>query len=182
MKYCIVGECADGLAAASLIASLKPDIAILKLNLPELHGTEVIRRTRQAGIETRFLALAEHRDSRAGKDALRAGADGCLLTYDSADCLLEALQRILNGNVFVSPNLGVRACCPQDPLASLSVREHQVFSLLVSGLRPKQIANHLDLSLKTVDTYRANLMKKLEIYNLPGLVKLAIQRNLTSLA
>lgn len=189
-RYRIVGECSDGLAAAGAIVSLKPDLAILELNLPELHGTEVIRRVRQAGVETRFLAVSARHDTRTALEALRAGANGFLLKSDPAAHLLEALQQILEGGLYVSPKLGLKQMLEQrrrgrpseDPLASLSVREHQVFSLLVEGLRPKQIANHLDLSLKTVNTYRSNLMRKLEIYDLPGLVKFAIQRNLTSLA
>lgn len=187
-RYRIVDECSDGLAALKSIISLKPDLAVMDLNLPELLGTEVLRKVREAGAETRFVFLSSRRDLRTAQDALNAGAHGYLLKSDSAAQLLEALQLVATGKLYVSPKLASAEAFQErrrrpdgDVLASLSVREHQVLSLLVDGLRPKQIANHLDLSLKTVDTYRSNLMKKLEIYNLPGLVKFAIQRNLTPL-
>jgi DNA-binding NarL/FixJ family response regulator len=187
-RYRIAGECPDGLTAVKLILSLKPDMAVMDLNLPELHGTEVLRKVRQAGSETRFVFLSARRDLRSAQDALNAGAHGYLLKSDSAAQLLEALEQVAADRLYVSPRLASQEAYQEtkrsahgDALASLSVREHQVLSLLVDGVRPKQIANQLDLSLKTVDTYRSNLMKKLEIYDLPGLVKFAIQRNLTPL-
>ncbi|HLJ17557.1 MAG TPA: LuxR C-terminal-related transcriptional regulator, partial [Bryobacteraceae bacterium] len=95
--------------------------------------------------------------------------------------------QIREGGVYISPLLRMeeilassRSRSSRDPLESLSAREHQVFSLLVEGVRAKEIAARLTLSPKTVDTYRASLMRKLDIHDVAGLVKFAIQRNLTS--
>jgi DNA-binding NarL/FixJ family response regulator len=118
---------------------------------------------------------------------LRAGADGYLLKDGPFRHLLDALSFIRDGGVYVSPLLrgaGMftrpERSAAADPLAGLSPREMEVFSYLVAGLRPKDIADRLDISPKTVDTYRASLMRKLNVHDLVGLVKFAIERNLTS--
>jgi DNA-binding NarL/FixJ family response regulator len=122
-------------------------------------------------------------------ESLRNGANGFLLKSSPAAQLLEALLQIMSGGIYVSPEMELekifiahRKNDASDPLESLSSREYQVFSLLIDGIRAKEIAARLDLSPKTVDTYRASLMRKLDIYDLPGLVKFAIQRELTSMA
>jgi DNA-binding NarL/FixJ family response regulator len=101
--------------------------------------------------------------------------------------MLDAFGQIVEGGVYVSPEIeldkvfgGGQKPVPDDPLQTLSAREHQVFSLLCEGVRAKEIAARLALSPKTVDTYRASLMRKLDIHDVAGLVKFAIQRDLTS--
>ena len=101
--------------------------------------------------------------------------------------MLDAINFVRDGGVYVSPMLGRAGLFaksdkshPEDPLAGLSPREMEVFSYLVNGLRAKDIADLLEISPKTVDTYRASLMRKLKVYDLVGLVKFAIERNLTT--
>jgi DNA-binding NarL/FixJ family response regulator len=110
-----------------------------------------------------------------------------LLKSGPSHQLLEAFEQILDGGIYVSPGLELdklfspgQKSGPADPIESLSAREHQVFSFLVEGIRAKEIAARLELSPKTVDTYRASLMRKLDIHDVAGLVKFAIQRDLTS--
>jgi DNA-binding NarL/FixJ family response regulator len=110
-----------------------------------------------------------------------------LLKTAPASQLLEAFEQILDGGIYVSPQLELNKifsagnkASPDDPLQALSAREYQVFTLLVDGVRAKEIAARLELSPKTVDTYRASLMRKLDIHDVAGLVKFAIQRDLTS--
>ena len=119
---------------------------------------------------------------------MRSGANGYVLKSDLASCLLDALDEVLGGSIYVSPQLKLadifstsENAPPQKPYEQLSAREHQVFTLLVDGLRSKEIANQLDLSPKTVNTYRSNLMIKLNIHDLPGLVKFAIRKKLIPL-
>ena len=118
---------------------------------------------------------------------MRCGVNGFLLKSAPWNQLVEAFDQVLDGGVYVSPELELNRIFspsgkpePDDPLETLSMREHQVFSLLVEGIRAKEIAARLDLSPKTVDTYRASLMRKLDIHDVAGLVKFAIQRDLTS--
>jgi DNA-binding NarL/FixJ family response regulator len=183
----VLGQCSDGPAAFQMISSLKPDFAILDLDMPSMTGAEVIRRLRATGCTAKLMILSISREESAVMEALRAGADAYLLKDGPARHLLDALSFVRDGGVYVSPllrgaGLFTRADShpPEDPLASLSPREMEVFSYLVNGLRAKDIAELLDISPKTVDTYRASLMRKLNLHDLVGLVKFAIERNLTS--
>jgi DNA-binding NarL/FixJ family response regulator len=157
------------------------------LQMPGITGVEAIRRLRANGSAAKLLILSISRDENAVMDALRAGADGYLLKDGPSRHLLDAISFVRDGGVYVSPLLrGVglftkaERSAPEDPLASLSPREMEVFSYLVNGLRAKDIADLLEISPKTVDTYRAGLMRKLNVHDLVGLVKFAIERNLTS--
>ncbi len=180
----ILGQAADGPSALELICNERPDFAILDLHMPGMTGAEVVRQLRTAGATVKLLILSISRDNLAVKDALRAGADGYLLKDGPARHLLDAIQFVKDGGVYISPLIsgaGLRGE-PEadDPMSLLSPREIEVFTQLVNGTRAKDIAERLDISPKTVDTYRASLMRKLNVYDLVGLVKFAIERNLTS--
>ena len=170
-----------------LIETHRPDIAVLDLNLSELHTLELVRRVRDANLPTRIVVLAMRRDRKTVVEALRCGVNAFLLKSAPWNQLMEAFDQVLGGGVYVSPELELNRIFggsakpePDDPLETLSSREHQVFSLMVEGIRAKEIAARLELSPKTVDTYRASLMRKLDIHDVAGLVKYAIQRDLTS--
>jgi DNA-binding NarL/FixJ family response regulator len=173
--------------ALHLIETQRPDIAVLDLNLPDLLTLEIVRRVRQANLSTRIVVLSTRKDRKTVVEALRAGVNAFLLKSGPSAQLLEAFDQILDGGIYVSPSLELdkifvpgQKSAPEDSLDSLSSREHQVFSLLIEGIRAKEIAARLELSPKTVDTYRASLMRKLDIHDVAGLVKYAIQRDLIS--
>jgi len=183
----VIGQCAEGSVALRLIGEQRPDIAVLDLNLPDLFTLEVVRRVREAGWGTKIVLLSTRRDRKTVVEALRCGVNAFLLKSGPSHQLIEAFNQILDGGIYVSPELELnKIFCPgkkpsaDDPLQSLSAREYQVFSLLCEGIRAKEIAARLSLSPKTVDTYRASLMRKLDIHDVAGLVKFAIQRDLTS--
>jgi DNA-binding NarL/FixJ family response regulator len=183
----VLGQVADGGAAVEMITALKPDFAILDLHMPVVTGVEAIRRLRTAGCTVRLMILSISREEGTVMEALRAGADAYLLKDGPARHLLDAINFVRDGGVYVSPMLrGVGLFAksdkgrPEDPLGALSPREMEVFSYLVNGLRAKDIADLLEISPKTVDTYRASLMRKLNVHDLVGLVKFAIERNLTT--
>jgi DNA-binding NarL/FixJ family response regulator len=184
----VVGQCSDGLTAVEMILERKPEFAILDLHMPGLSGVEVIRKLRAAGVTAKLMILSVATDESAVVEALRCGADAYLLKDGPARHLLDAVSFVRDGGVYVSPLLrGVglftkseHSASPADPLAALSPREVEVFSYLVNGLRAKDIAQLLEISPKTVDTYRAGLMRKLNVHDLVALVKFAIERNLTT--
>ncbi len=183
----VLGQCSDGPSAIEMIGNLKPDFAILDLDMPMMTGVEVIRRLRAKGCTAKLMILSISRDESTVMEALRAGADAYLLKDGEARHLLSAISFVRDGGVYVAPQLRGAGLFTraergpaEDPLASLSPREMEVFSYLVNGLRAKDIAELLDISPKTVDTYRASLMRKLNVHDLVGLVKFAIERNLTS--
>jgi len=186
-RYDVVGQCADGAAAVALIVEHQPEIAVLDLNLPKLFTLEAVRKVRSRNLTTRVVIMATREDRKTILEVLRSGANAIILKAGPTQHLLEAFQQVLEGGIYVSPALELDKVFaaeikpePEDPLDRLSAREHQVFTLLVEGIRAKEIAARLDLSPKTVDTYRASLMRKLDIHDVASLVKFAIQRKLTT--
>jgi DNA-binding NarL/FixJ family response regulator len=183
----ILGQCSDGNAAFDTIMSQKPDFALLDMHMPAMTGVEVIRKLRAAGCTSKLMILSISREETTVREALRAGADAYLLKDGPSRHLVDAINFVRDGGVYISPLLRGTALFAKgaesretDPLGSLSPREMEVFSYLVNGLRAKDIADLLNISPKTVDTYRASLMRKLNVHDLVGLVKFAIERNLTS--
>jgi two-component system response regulator NreC len=146
---------------------------------------------RAAKSTTKLLVLSVNRDENVIRDLFRSGANGYLLKDGPARHLFDAIRFVLDGGQYLTPLLqrglleasnsatGANGTeTPGDPLALLSKREYEVFSFLVEGKRPKDIARILQISPKTVDTYRANVMRKLEIEGVAGLVRFAIERNI----
>ncbi len=188
--FIVVASCADGASALRLVLELKPDVALLDLDLPEIHTLELLRRVRESISETRMVLMSSRSDRKTVIESLRCGAQGFVLKSGSAQQLFDSLRQVREGGVYISPSVEVEKIFgPQrgrriddDPIESLSAREHQVFTMLVDGLRAKEIAARLSVSPKTIDTYRASMMRKLDIHDVAGLVKFAIHRNLTDLA
>ncbi|HVT92300.1 MAG TPA: response regulator transcription factor [Bryobacteraceae bacterium] len=181
--YEVVAECADGKESMEAIQNLAPDVAILDAQLSGFFTLEIIRGIRQAELKTRVIVLSPRKERRAVVEAMRAGANGFVMKSGSSRVLLEAMTQILAGGVFISPEIAPdeifasqRKASYSDPVDALSAREYQVFSLLVDGIRAKEIASRLHLSPKTVDTYRASMMRKLDIHDLAGLVRFSIRR------
>ena len=187
--FTVVANCADGASALRLVLELKPDVALLDLDLPEIHTLELLRRVRESVSETRMVLMSSRSDRKTVIESLRCGAQGFVLKSGSAQQLFDSLRQVREGGVYISPSVEVEKIFgPQrgrkfddDPVESLSAREHQVFTMLVEGLRAKEIAARLSVSPKTIDTYRASMMRKLDIHDVAGLVKFAIHRNLTDL-
>ena len=184
-KYTVVAACADGDQAMHAIASLRPAVAILDFQLTRLFCLDLARQVQEQDLRAKVVILSTRSDRKSALDALRAGACAFLAKTSSPDELLAALEQILSSNrPYVPESLAVDPQAdgdqPQDAFETLSPREFQVFTLMVEGVRAKEIAARLQLSPKTVDTYRSNLMRKLDIHDLARLVKFAIERELTS--
>ncbi|WP_321474340.1 response regulator transcription factor [uncultured Paludibaculum sp.] len=192
-RLSVVGSTSDGEQAWKLVEERKPDVVLVDLQIPQLHSLEIAKRLAEAGERdqtfrprfTRCVILAMRRDRKTVLEVLRAGAQGYLLKTSTGAQLIDCVEQVIEGGIYVSPAVDVQSLfAPEkrglidDPIARLSAREFQVFSLLVEGVRAKEIAARLQLSPKTVDTYRSNLMKKLDIHDIPGLVKFAIQHQI----
>jgi DNA-binding NarL/FixJ family response regulator len=185
----VVSQVGTAGGALSEIQRLEPAIALLDLNLSDLAATEVIRKVREENLRTRCAVLSVKKDRKTVLEVLRTGACGYLLKSSTSDQMADALNQFTNGGIYVSPQIEVMSLFTEtngraeaaDPLDLLSSREFQVFSLLVEGVRAKEIAARLSLSPKTVDTYRSSLMRKLDIHDVAGLVKFAIKRDLAEL-
>ncbi len=184
----VTSQVGTATAALAEIERLEPGLALLDLGLSDLAATEVIRAVREKGLRTRCAVFSVRKDRKTVLDVLRSGACGYLLKTSSAIQMADALGQFTQGGIYVSPQIEVMSLfgesSPRNPsddsIDTLSSREFQVFSLLVDGVRAKEIAARLALSPKTVDTYRSSLMRKLDIHDVAGLVKYAIRHELAT--
>ena len=184
--YRVVCQVGSAKAALQEIQRLQPTLALLDLGLSDLAATEVIRQVRELHLRTRCAVFSTRKDRKTVLEVLRNGACGYVLKSSTSEQMAEAMMQFSHGGIYVSPQIEVMSLFRErsgrlrldDPLEALSGREFQVFSLLVEGVRAKEIANRLGVSPKTVDTYRSSMMRKLDIHDVAGLVKFAIRRDL----
>jgi two-component system, NarL family, response regulator NreC len=184
--FAVVGEASDGQQAIRLVRELTPDLAVLDLVMPVLNGLEAGREIQQASPSTRTLLLTSRQDERLLLEALQAGIRGCVLKSYRAEDLIRAVHDVVAGGVYLSPDLSrcvveayrSRSSLPADPL---SARERQVLQLIAEGKRTREVAELLGVSVKTAESHRANIMRKLGIDETAGLVRYAIQRGISEL-
>lgn len=176
----IVGQAGDGEEAVQLAEALRPQIAVLDVEMPRVNGLEAARRIRRVSPDTRIVALSMYGDAHYRDRMFEAGASAYVLKNEAIDDLVVAIDTVLQGRRYVSPAAASGALSGPQRSAevdktTLSDRERDVLRLLAAGQRTKEIAEQLGISAKTVETYRSRLMLKLGIDNLPGLVKFAIR-------
>jgi DNA-binding NarL/FixJ family response regulator len=153
---CVVAQCADGIEAYQAISDWRPAIALLDFELGEVHTLDLIRRLRESGACTKFVVVSMRRDRKSAFESIRAGAAGFVLKSGPLEELSKAIDQIRNGGVYVTPSVNLEnrnkdESDQADAFETLSAREHQVFTMLVDGVRAKEIAARLDLSPKTVE-------------------------------
>jgi len=174
----VAGESGAGPETIHLIAQEKPDIAILDISMPGFDGFETLERIQSMDIGTKVIFLTMHKDSLIAKRALQSGASGYVLKDNAFEDLLYAITTVSSGGKFISPSvLGsvINAPLQEDKSSRvLTIREREVLKLIASGLKNKQIAQELFISIKTVETHRANIMQKLDIHTTASLVQYAI--------
>jgi DNA-binding NarL/FixJ family response regulator len=191
----IVADTDDGAHAVELALSLTPDIAILDISMPNLNGIEAARRVVDQGRGTRVIILSMHMDKEYVAEALKAGAQGVLAKTCSSRELVDAIRLVAAGEPYLSSTIssalvGIINSPKHEGLASspsraenkLSQRENEVLRLLAEGHCTKEVAALLNISSKTVETYRLNLMKKLQITSVVSLVKYAIREGIVELS
>jgi DNA-binding NarL/FixJ family response regulator len=183
----VVGEASDGLAAAQLVDKLKPHVLILDLNMPRLHGIEVLRQARTSSPHTKVIVLSMHSDEPYVIEALRAGAMAYILKGSESAEISHALKEVLAGRRFLSATLSewainalVTKPASDDPLASLTQRERTVIQLAAEGHSNAEIAEKLFISPRTAETHRTNLLRKLGLQTQTDLVRFAIRKGLIS--
>jgi two-component system, NarL family, response regulator NreC len=186
----VVGEATDGLELLPLAEATQPDVILLDLTMPRLGGLEVLPLLQQVAPHGRVLILTMHQDEGYLRRALKSGASGYLLKKAADVELITAIQAIMRGDVYLHPSL--TRLLIEDELAtpkpspntsndlwhSLSEREQEVLRLVALGHTSKEIADQLAVSAKTVDTYRARGMDKLELRSRAALVRFALAHGL----
>ena len=185
----VLAEAENGREAVRLARDLSPDLMVMDVTMPGLNGVEATRQITSASPKIKVIALSMHPDQRRVAEMLAAGASGYLLKSSAFDELVQAIRAVVeHGNYFSPPVIGpiVReylklASRQQSSGASLTAREREVLQLLAEGNSSKEAAFLLNLNVKTVDTHRQRIMKKLDLHNLADLTKYAIREGLTSL-
>jgi DNA-binding NarL/FixJ family response regulator len=182
----VVGEASDGEEAVKLVAEKKPDVALMDLWMPRLSGIDATRRIGKRGLATKVLVLSMHESRAYVEEVLRAGAAGYIVKNAAADDLIEAIDTVCDGVSYLSPAITQQvvdaiarpATSAPSGLGVLTDREREVLQLIAEGLSSKEIAAMLGVSLKTIDSPRSNLMEKLDIHKVSGLVRFAIRTGL----
>jgi len=183
----VVAEASDGREALRLVQAHHPDILLMDITMKELNGLEAAARLAKERSATRIIILSMHADQAYVHQALQAGAAGYLLKGSDLAELELALKAVARGDTYLSPavskNLvgdmlnGKRPTA--NPLDELTPRQREILQLIAEGRTTKEIAGRLDLSVKTIETHRGQLMERLDIHDVPGLVKFAIRVGLT---
>lgn len=179
----VVTEASDGQEAVRLAEKAQPEIAILDITMPLLNGVDAARELMKSTPKTKVILLTQHDEDQYVTEALRAGVKGYVLKSQAADDLVHAIREVSKGSVYLSPSISrtvvdaylSKTYVTPDPL---STRERQVLQLVGEGKSTKDIAMQLGISVKTAESHRARLMRKLDIHETASLVRYAIRRGL----
>lgn len=165
---------ADGEALIETVHRLQPDLVVADINMPRCNGMDALKRLRQAGMETRFVFLTMYMEPALAVAALRAGARGYILKNSAGEDLRNAAQQVMSGGTYVTPALGARYISGQmTDMRNLTSKQLQVLRLVGSGLRSKQIALQLGLSVRTVEAHKYTMMQVLGVHSTLELVRRA---------
>ena len=177
----VVAEAGKGSEAVKLISELKPDLILLGITMPDGSGFDVLQHVSKHFAETRVIVLTVHEAGEYAIRALREGAAGFLPKSAASTELEHAIHTVMRGEVYISPETSRKTLLEygkgvtkRDQLATLSPRQREVLRLIAEGRTTKQIAQMLEISVKTVETHRAQLMERLDIHDVAGLVRYAI--------
>jgi DNA-binding NarL/FixJ family response regulator len=185
----VCGEAVDGREAVEKALQLRPEIVILDVGMPNLNGLEATRRILKANPRINVLILTLHGSDELLREILEAGARGLVLKSDAACDLVTAVEALQKGKVHFTPRAGAmvlegylqrdsKAPAEADDRPRLTAREREVVQLLAEGKSSKEVAAALGLSVKTAETHRSNVMRKLDLHSISALVLYAVQNNI----
>ena len=176
----VIGEAESGEKAYQFFGELNPDVMVMDLSMPGMGGLEAIRRILMRDEKAKILVLSMHEDLSFANQALKLGAKGYLIKNTLADDLVQSIQAISKGEVFLSDEIAKKIAVStieggQDPIHDLSAREFEIFRLLAEGLEVDAIATTLNISSKTVSNYQTMIKQKLNIHTPIELIRYAIK-------
>lgn len=179
----VAAEACDGHEATRLADMVHPDIAVLDISMPVLNGLDAARELKRTAPAIKVILLTRHDEPQYVIEALRAGVKGYVLKNQAATDLVAAIEQVGRGGVYLSPNISravmeayLSQTAPEGDL--LTARERQVLQMVGEGKSTKDVARLLGISVKTAESHRARLMRKLDIHETAGLVRYAIRRGL----
>jgi DNA-binding NarL/FixJ family response regulator len=186
----VVGEAQDGLATLSMVKRTKPDLLLLDLSMPRLDGISVLKDLKKQFHDIKVLVLSIHETDQYILEAFDAGADGYCIKDARREELFMAIDSVLQGNTYISPGIADsvmegfldsrKVLKSKSTWDTVTQREREVLKLLAEGYINKEIADFLNISVKTVEKHRANIMGKLDLHNAPALTAYAIKKGLVT--
>ena len=182
--FAVVGEAADGAAAMALVRETTPDVIVLDLNMPGTGGLDVLQTLKAAQPALKVIVLTMHGGREYVARAMKGGADAYLLKDSAVQDLVAAVEAVLAGGTYFSPSIqGLMAELLRGEAAvqrgtSLTEREREVLGWLARGLSSKEVAQRLDISVRTVETHRANLMHKLGVKSVALMIQVALREGI----
>lgn len=189
--YAVIGEANDGSQLLEMVEQLSPDIVLLDISMKETGGLEALQRLKRVRPQSKVLILSMHTDPALIMQALEAGAHGYLLKDTTANELEHALEALRNNERYLSPAIAHTVITqaltrnknqPEPALShNLTARQLEILRLIVRGKSTREIANGLGLSIKTIETHRSQIMKRLQIFDVAGLVLFAVREQIISL-
>lgn len=184
MGFEVCGQAESAEEALSEILKLKPDAAVFDISLPGMNGIELVKNTLHQMPELKILIVSRHDEELYAERALRAGAKGYLMKLEAVEVLVSAIKQILNGGIYLSEKIGTKLIMKltsghssksDNPLDLLSDRELEVFELTGKGISTKEIGKKLHISVKTVESHRANIKQKLGLESANDLMRHAVK-------
>lgn len=189
-EFSVVGEASNGREAVALVEALKPDVIVMDVGMPVLNGNEAAAQIHDRLPSTAIVMLSMHSDETYVLRALRSGARAYLLKDAAESDLLQAIQAVMDGKSYFSPAVSkvllqdymrkLQRTGAEDSYDLLSLREREVLQLVAAGKSTKEVAGLLNLSEYTVETHRANVMKKLGLHGLAEMILYAVRKGLIS--
>lgn len=188
-EFEVVGEANQGRAAVQMVSSLSPQIVVMDLRMPDMNGIEATRQIAGANPDVKIIGLSANGDRQSVVEMLRAGAKGYVLKEAAFEELSMAIRTVMLNKIYLSPsitNLMVEGWVdgkgdPASVFGTLSAREREVLQLISEGKATKEVALLLNVSVKTAETHRRNLMEKLHVDSVAELTKYAIREGITGL-
>ena len=185
----VCGEAHTGREAVAKAEELKPDIVILDISMPDLNGVDAAKRIRKGSPDTEVLILSVHYSDQLIRDILEAGVRGYIVKSDSDRDLIIAVETLANHKPFFTPratevmltnfNEGKTRTEPPETMRDrLTSREREIVQLLAEGKSSKEVASSLNISVKTAETHRANIMRKLQLHTVSELVRYAVRNQI----
>lgn len=178
----IVATANDGPQLVERARQHRPDIIVSDINMPGMSGLEAMRRLKADGIRSKFIFLTLHTDSQLASEALRAGASGYLLKHAAAEELIDAIHAVMEGHTYLTPLMTREVLWaigqPDAEPPALTPRQQDVLRLIAEGKRMKEIASELNISVRTVETHKQDLLKTLGLDTTADLIKFAVRQGL----
>jgi DNA-binding NarL/FixJ family response regulator len=185
----VIGEASDGIEALEKVRTLRPDIVLLDITMPKLNGIDTLMEIKSFSHKTKAIVLTMHAKEQFVHESLVSGADGYVLKESASEDLMAAIRSVAKGDLYLSPLIakrlithaiksGERTALEDSKYEGLTKREKEILHMVSQELTTRQIAEVLRVSVRTVESHRNNMMKKLDIHTKTGLIKYAIQTGL----